>query len=220
MALALEMANRIIAGEVQPVVCLDAPEPDDARTPPALRRDLDGRSVFMRPGVSRYATEVQLSREEKLLERARQEGAPRLTRAQAAPPAAAPTRRSWTRSCASRCARQDRGAMQPSGLSAAQQAAAYHVLTSPRRCEVIEAPAGAGKTHVLAAARPDVPRRRDPCVRARRRASSPSTSCRPRPRPRGWTWPRGTPPGSWASARTATYRGRRRSAPGCGPAGR
>ena len=49
-----------------------------------LRRDLDGRSVFVRPGVSRYATEVQLSREEKLLERARQDGAPRLTRARVA----------------------------------------------------------------------------------------------------------------------------------------
>ena len=61
MALALDMANRIIAGEVQPVVCLDAP---DLMAPPVLRRDLDGRSVFTRPGVSRYATEVQLSREE------------------------------------------------------------------------------------------------------------------------------------------------------------
>ena len=86
MALALDMANRIIAGEVQPVVCLDAP---DLMAPPVLRRDLDGRSVFTRPGVSRYATEVQLSREEKLLERARQEGAPRLSRAQAARPARA-----------------------------------------------------------------------------------------------------------------------------------
>ena len=83
MALALDMANRIIAGEVQPVVCLDAP---DLMAPPVLRRDLDGRSIFTRPGVSRYATEVQLSREEKLLERARQEGAPRLSRAQAAQP--------------------------------------------------------------------------------------------------------------------------------------
>ena len=45
----------------------------------------------------------------------------------------------------------DSRAMKPCGLSTAQQAAAWHVLTSPRRCEVIEAPAGAGKTHVLAA---------------------------------------------------------------------
>ena len=47
MALALDMANRIIAGEVQPVVCLDAP---DLMAPPVLRRDLDGRSIFTRPG--------------------------------------------------------------------------------------------------------------------------------------------------------------------------
>ncbi|HEY1324287.1 MAG TPA: MobF family relaxase, partial [Streptosporangiaceae bacterium] len=45
MALALDMANRIIAGEVQPVVCLDAP---DLLAPPVLRRDLDGRSIFTR----------------------------------------------------------------------------------------------------------------------------------------------------------------------------
>ena len=151
MALALEMANRIINGEVQPVACLDAPEPKDARTPPALRRDLDGRSVFVRPGVSRYATEVQLSREEQLLERARQDGAPRLTRARVArllradPAQLDAQLRESVRA-------QDSRALQPSGLSAAQQAAVYHVLTSPRRCEVIEAPAGAGKTRVLAAA--------------------------------------------------------------------
>ena len=151
MALALDMANRIINGEVQPVACLDAPEPKDARTPPALRRDLDGRSVFVRPGVSRYATEVQLSREEQLLERARQDGAPRLTRARVArllradPAQLDAQLRESVRA-------QDSRALQPSGLSAAQQAAVYHLLTSPRRCEVIEAPAGAGKTRVLAAA--------------------------------------------------------------------
>jgi hypothetical protein len=44
----------------------------------------------------------------------------------------------------------DSAAMRPCGLTGAQQAAAWHVLTSPRRCEVIEAPAGAGKTRLLA----------------------------------------------------------------------
>ena len=176
MALALDMANRIIAGEVQPVVCLDAP--DRSMAPPVLRRDLDGRSVFTRPGVSRYATEVQLSREEKLLERARQEGAPRLTRARAARLLARAARAAGRAAARAGGRGRTRRAMQPWGLTAAQQAAAWHVLTSPRRCEVIEAPAGAGKTRVLAAARPHVHRGRDPGVRDRRRASRACTSCR------------------------------------------
>ena len=147
IALALDMANRIIAGEVQPVVCLDAP---DMMAPPVLRRDLDGRSIFTRPGVSRYATEVQLSREEKLLERARQEDAPRLSRAQAARPLGAQPAQ-MDAQLLEPVGAAESSTIQPCGLSAAQQAAAWHVLTSPRRCEVIEAPAGAGKTHVLAA---------------------------------------------------------------------
>jgi hypothetical protein len=147
MALALDMANRIIAGEVQPVVCLDAP---DLLAPPVLHRDLDGRSIFTRPGVSRYATEVQLSREERLVERARQEGAPRLPRAQAAQLLGAQPAQ-LDAQLLEPVGAAGSAAMQPCGLTAAQQAAAWHVLTSPRRCEVIEAPAGAGKTHVLAA---------------------------------------------------------------------
>jgi hypothetical protein len=146
MALALDMANRIIAGEVQPVVCLDAP---DLMAPPVLRRDLDGRSIFTRPGVSRYATEVQLSREEKLLERARQEGAPRLARARAARLLAAEPAQLDAQLLEPVDTAASAG-IQPCGLTVAQQAAAWHVLTSPRRCELIEAPAGAGKTRLLA----------------------------------------------------------------------
>jgi AAA domain len=151
MALALEMADRIIAGEVQPVDCLDAPDPAGGHVPADLWRELDGRSVFVRPGRARYATEVQLSRERRMLAQARAEGALRLSRAKVArlldadPGALDAQLRESVRAEESR-------AIQSSGLSAAQQAAAYHVLTSPRRAEIIEAPAGAGKTHVLAAA--------------------------------------------------------------------
>ena len=62
---------------------LDAPE--YPALPEYLRQDLDGRSVYSRPGMTRYATRVQISREEQgLLEAAGREGAPQLTREEAA----------------------------------------------------------------------------------------------------------------------------------------
>ena len=147
LQLAVEMADRAIAGEVQPVVCLDAPEFPDL--PDELRRDLDGRSVFTRPGVSRYATEVQISREEQILARAQAEGAPRMSREQAARLLQAEPEQLDAQLRESVSAGQS-SAIQPSGLTVAQQAAAFHVMTSPRRLVTIEAPAGAGKTHTLA----------------------------------------------------------------------
>jgi hypothetical protein len=56
------LADRAIAGEAGSVECLDAPE---WPTPPAelLRDDLDGRSIYTRPGTTQYACHVQLSRE-------------------------------------------------------------------------------------------------------------------------------------------------------------
>ncbi len=48
------------------------------RCPPSLRRELDGRSVYTRPGVARYATAAQLSAEERLVAHAQAQGAPRL----------------------------------------------------------------------------------------------------------------------------------------------
>jgi hypothetical protein len=151
MALALEMADRIIAGEVQPVDCLDAPDPADGHVPADLWRELDGHSVFVRPGRTRYATEVQLSREQRMLAQARAERAPRLSRAKVARLLRA-DREALDAQLRESVRAEESRAIQASGLSAAQQAAAYHVLTSPRRAEIIEAPAGAGKTHVLAAA--------------------------------------------------------------------
>ena len=58
--------------------------PEFPATPEYLRRDLDGRSVYTRPGSQRYATNVQLSLEEQLLQSAQRAGAPRLEREQAA----------------------------------------------------------------------------------------------------------------------------------------
>jgi hypothetical protein len=77
-----DLADRALAGEAGPVVCLDAPE--WPVPPPDLIRDLDCRSVYSRPGASRYAAHVQLSREEQLVQRAQRGGAPCLTRETAA----------------------------------------------------------------------------------------------------------------------------------------
>ena len=48
VALLHDMTDRAIAGEAEQVVCLDAPEWPP--TPEYLRRELDGRSEYTRPG--------------------------------------------------------------------------------------------------------------------------------------------------------------------------
>src|SRR5438132_11461782 len=80
-ALLEDLAGRALASEFEPVVCLEAPEP--AEVPRSLLR-ADGRSVYQRHGGTRYATRAQLAMEERMLTHARANGAPRLTRAQAA----------------------------------------------------------------------------------------------------------------------------------------
>ena len=80
-ALLEDLADRALASEFEPVVCLEAPEP--AEVPRSLLR-ADGRSVYQRHGGTRYATRAQLAMEERMLTQARAGGAPRLTRAQAA----------------------------------------------------------------------------------------------------------------------------------------
>ena len=143
-ALLEHLADRALASEFEPVVCLEAPEP--AEVPRSLLR-ADGRSVYQRHGGTRFATRAQLVMEERMLAQARASGAPRLTRAQAAralgadpaqldaaltghaPDAPAPRTRT--------------------GLREDQAAAAMSVLTDGQRVSVINAPAGSGKTHVL-----------------------------------------------------------------------
>lgn len=77
-----ELADRALAGEFETVQCLEASEL--AALPDALRRTLDGRSVYTRLGSVRYATRVQLSVEERVVANARSETAARLSRQQAA----------------------------------------------------------------------------------------------------------------------------------------
>jgi conjugative relaxase-like TrwC/TraI family protein len=61
-ALLEDLADRALASEFEPVVCLEAPEP--AEVPRSLLR-ADGRSVYQRHGGTRYATRAQLVMEER-----------------------------------------------------------------------------------------------------------------------------------------------------------
>ena len=97
--LLLGLAEEVLSGRGGEVVCLEAPEWPPL--PASLRRELDGRSVYTRPGVARYATAAQLSVEERLVAHAQAQGAPRLPDDLAARRGAwAPTRRCSRRSCA------------------------------------------------------------------------------------------------------------------------
>src|SRR5262249_16486131 len=80
--LLLGLADEALSGDIEDIVCLEAPE--WPRLPGSLRRELDGRSVYTRPGTTRYATAAQLSTEEQLVAHAQAQGAPHLIPDQAA----------------------------------------------------------------------------------------------------------------------------------------
>jgi hypothetical protein len=147
-ALLEELADRALRSEFEPVVCLEAPEP--AEVPASLRR-ADGRSVYQRHGGVRYATRAQLGMEERMVARASAEGAPRLARAAAAQALGADLAR-LERALEGHAqgTRDARDHQTGSGLREDQAAAAMSVLSDGRRVSVINAPAGAGKTYVLA----------------------------------------------------------------------
>ena len=118
----------------------------------------DGRSVYQRHGGTRYATRAQLVMEERMVAQAGADGAPRLTRAQAARALGADPARlddALTGHTPARELQDARGAQDArtgSGLREDQAAAALAVLADGRLVSVINAPAGAGKTRVLAEA--------------------------------------------------------------------
>jgi hypothetical protein len=148
VALLQELADVALSGEVEQVVCLEA-----AEWPPVpgyLRRELDGRSVYTRPGTARYGTRVQLSMEEKLLADAQTQSAPHLTREHAAQLVGADVQAldAQLRERAQEASTQ----VAQSGLRLDQAASLYRALTSPRAVEVIVGPAGSGKTRTLAEA--------------------------------------------------------------------
>ena len=151
-----DLADRALASDFEPVTCLEAPEP--AEVPASLRR-ADGRSVYQRHGGTRYATRAQLAMEERMVAQAGAGGAPRVTRAQAARALGAdPARLEDALAGRARDARDAQDAHDTqdtrtgSGLREDQAAAALAVLADGRRVSVINAPAGSGKTRVLAEA--------------------------------------------------------------------
>jgi conjugative relaxase-like TrwC/TraI family protein len=143
-ALLEDLADRALRSEFEPVVCLEAPEP--AAVPSSLLR-ADGRSVYQRHGGTRYATRAQIVMEERMLTQARASGAPRLTRAQAA--RALDADPAQLEDALTGRAHDAHAPRTQTGLRADQAAAALSVLTDGKRVSVINAPAGAGKTHVL-----------------------------------------------------------------------
>jgi conjugative relaxase-like TrwC/TraI family protein len=146
-ALLEDLADRALRSEFEPVICLEAPEP--VPVPASLLR-ADGRSIYQRHGGVRYATRAQLAMEERMLAQAGASGALRVDRAQAAHALGAdPAELEET--LTGRAEHADAPRVQ-SGLRADQAAAAWSVLTDGRLVSVINAPAGSGKTHVLAEA--------------------------------------------------------------------
>jgi conjugative relaxase-like TrwC/TraI family protein len=143
-ALLEDLADRALASEFEPVVCLEAPEP--AAVPRSLLR-ADGRSVYQRHGGTWYATRAQLVMEERMLTQARASGAPRLTRAQAARALGAEPAQ-LDHALADR-APDAHAPHTQTGLRVDQAAAALSALTDGKRVSVINAPAGSGKTWVL-----------------------------------------------------------------------
>jgi hypothetical protein len=144
-----ETADRILSSELDPVLCLEAPDPVDL--PPDLIR-ADGRSVYRRHGGTRYATPAQLAIEEAMVAQAQATVAPRMTRAAAATALGADLAQLERALAAGPDDAQADAAdaSTGSGLREDQAAAALSVLSDGRRVSVINAPAGAGKTRVMA----------------------------------------------------------------------
>jgi conjugative relaxase-like TrwC/TraI family protein len=140
------LADRALRGEFEPVLCLEAPEP--AEVPDSLLC-ADGRSVYRRHGGTRYATRAQLSMEEQMTAQASAQGTPRMTREAAAQALGADLDR-LELALAGQTDAADDAPRTGSGLREDQAAAALSVLTDGRRVSVINAPAGSGKTRVLA----------------------------------------------------------------------
>ena len=144
-ALLEDLADRALRSEFEPVECLEAPEP--VEVPRSLLR-ADGRSIYQRHGGVRYATRAQLTMEERMLAQARASDAPSLTRAEAARAFGADL--TQLEHALEGRAQDAHGQRTRTGLREDQAAAALSVLTDGKRVSVINAPAGSGKTWVLA----------------------------------------------------------------------
>ena len=147
VALVGRLTDRALAGEAGQVMSLDAPE--YPQVPGYLRRDLDGRSVYTRPGTTKYATSVQIAREKDLLDATAKEGAPHLTKEESARLLGA-TQEELEAAALEKASEPTR--QLPSGLTLAQAAALHQAITSDRTGYATVGPAGTGKSHVAAKA--------------------------------------------------------------------
>jgi hypothetical protein len=127
-----ETATRALAGKFEDVIPMSAPE--WPALPDYLVRELDGRSVYTRPGSERYATRVQLTLEERLIREAERQSGPRLARAGAAAPIGADADELDVQLRAK--AQDARAGATGSGLRLDQGPALYHVLTSPGAADI------------------------------------------------------------------------------------
>lgn len=142
----LEQMTERALGVDYGVVCLEAPEWPPV--PRSLIRDLDGRSVYTRPGTTRYATRGQLAMEERMCQQAQRYGAPALTRGFCATQLGADAD---VLDAQLGARAQDATAVTQTGLRMDQAAMIYEALSSGRRVSVGVGPAGSGKTHAAAA---------------------------------------------------------------------
>src|SRR5260370_3279592 len=128
------------------VECLEAPE--WPTVPRSLTRELDGRSVYTRPGFTRYASRGQLTMEQRMCQQAQRTGAPALSREFCAAQLGADAD---TLDAQLGARAQDATELTQTGLRLDQAAMIYEGLTSTRRVSVGVGPAGSGKTHTVAA---------------------------------------------------------------------
>ena len=143
-ALLPALARQALADEA---VLLSAPE--WPKVPGCLRR-ASGESVYVPHGASRYATHGQLALEDRLLADAGEAGAPRLKPAAAARLLGAKRAHLQAQLQAPSAGPEVTGELTGVGLRLDQAAAAFAVLTSARRAEVMAGPAGSGKTRTVA----------------------------------------------------------------------
>jgi hypothetical protein len=136
------LAAQAITTSGENVVLLSAPQ--WPVPPPSLLRE--GESVFTPHGTERYASRTQLALEEQLLTHAQEPAAPRLDPDAAARLLGADRTRLETRLQPEPTTAAALSEVTGSGLRIDQATAAYHLLISARRAEVMVGPAGTGKT--------------------------------------------------------------------------
>ena len=127
MALCEELADEALAGGGAAGVIRLGPGPDVADVSSLGVRASDGQSVFTPPGQERYTTAAWLDLEEYLVAQARREVPQLVTAGQAA------------------------ATLAGTNLDEAQREVAAGLLTARTATSVLVAPAGAGKTHTVAA---------------------------------------------------------------------